>query len=262
MIRLKIFAFEFFVLSVLSWWGIGCAWVFPPSVKRYIEYPVQSGDTLSQIGARFFVPVTELLDENGLNDPKELRAGSSLKIPYRGQTLARTERDARGGPARERARARIKELVTPKTGGSKNLISYGKSARYIGKLFWPLSNRKTLSSRFGTRSDNFHEGVDIRAPEGTHVYAAHDGVVVHSGNRLRGYGNIVVLKGADILTIYAHNHRNRIRTGEKVARGQVIAEVGETGKANGPHLHFEVRINSSRGKNTAVDPLAFFPSIR
>ena len=80
---------------------------------------------------------------------------------------------------------------------------------------------------------------------------------MYSGRGIKGYGNIIVLKGESILTVYAHNDRNRVRTGEVVGAGDRIGDVGATGKASGPHLHFEVRVKDGKGKNVAVDPEEF-----
>lgn len=111
-----------------------------------------------------------------------------------------------------------------------------------GEFIWPVPNSKNVSSEFGSRWGKKHEGIDIPARRGSHVLTISDGVVVYSGNDLGGYGNIVVIGHRHgLFSVYAHNKRNYVRNGDRVVKGQVIAEVGSTGKSTGPHLHFEVR---------------------
>jgi murein DD-endopeptidase MepM/ murein hydrolase activator NlpD len=111
------------------------------------------------------------------------------------------------------------------------------------------------SSGFGWRSDpihhqaKFHKGTDFRAPHGTPVYAAGAGRVVFTGQQ-RGYGNIVYVDhGGGVMTRYAHLQRFEVTTGTLVPAGRLIARVGATGRATGPHLHFEVRLGTR-----AVEP--------
>jgi murein DD-endopeptidase MepM/ murein hydrolase activator NlpD len=115
-----------------------------------------------------------------------------------------------------------------------------------------------LSSPFGWRKDpihgdeEYHQGMDLAAPEGTPIRAPARGKVVESGYR-EGYGNLVVLDhGGGLTTLYAHNLENRVKEGEWVRRGAVLATVGSTGRSTGPHLHFEVR-----RKGTRQDPRIF-----
>lgn len=111
-----------------------------------------------------------------------------------------------------------------------------------GEFLWPVPNSKNVSSEFGSRWGKKHEGIDIPARTGSHILAISDGVVVYSGNDLGGYGNIIVVAHRHgLFSVYAHNNKNYVRDDERVVKGQVIGEVGSTGKSTGPHLHFEVR---------------------
>ena len=86
---------------------------------------------------------------------------------------------------------------------------------------------------------------------GAPIKASNSGVVVYSGNTIKGYGNLIILRHpGEWVTVYAHNQLNLVEEGMSVEKGQVIAKVGQTGRATGPHLHFEVRKN-----NKAVDPM-------
>ena len=99
-----------------------------------------------------------------------------------------------------------------------------------------------MGSPFGARGARAHEGIDLPAPTGTPVLAAADGEVVYAGDGIRGYGNLVVLQHpGDLLTVYAHNSALFVAQGQRVRAGDRIAAVGQTGRATGPHLHFEVR---------------------
>ena len=107
-------------------------------------------------------------------------------------------------------------------------------------LIWPVKGRNT--SNFGPRGRRVHEGIDLAAPTGTPVLASASGRVAYSGNGMRGYGKVVVLKHTnDLSTVYAHNSSLMVRMGDSVAQGQTIAKVGATGRTTGPHLHFEIR---------------------
>lgn len=112
---------------------------------------------------------------------------------------------------------------------------------------WPVKG--WLTSDFGYRISPFtgrremHEGVDISAPVGTPVVASAVGIVAFSGN-LAGHGNVVFIEhGHGFATFYGHNSKNVVVEGQRVKRGQVIAFVGATGLATGPHLHFGVQLH-------------------
>ncbi len=121
----------------------------------------------------------------------------------------------------------------------------------------PVASPSTarVTSGFGTRIDPFdgshrrHAGIDVGAPEGTPIRAAFGGVVQFAGRR-EGYGNLVVVDHGDGLeTRYAHCSRLDVVAGQRIAEGEAVAAVGETGRATGPHLHFEVRRDG-----IAIDP--------
>ena len=113
---------------------------------------------------------------------------------------------------------------------------------------WPT--RGWVTSGFGYRESPFtglrenHEGWDIGARSGSAVRATADGMVTVAG-RERGYGKLIEIDhGYGIVTRYGHNSKNLIKVGSKVKRGQIVALVGNTGRSTGPHLHYEVLVNS------------------
>jgi murein DD-endopeptidase MepM/ murein hydrolase activator NlpD len=116
-------------------------------------------------------------------------------------------------------------------------------------FLWPVRGR--VLQGYGAGPGGTHnDGINIGAPRGAAVQAADGGVVAYSGNELRGYGNLILIKHANgWISAYAHCDLILVKTGQKVARGQVIARVGATGNVSEPQLHFELR----RGKKS-VDP--------
>lgn len=123
---------------------------------------------------------------------------------------------------------------------------------------WPA--RGSLTSGYGVRKSpvdrklHFHSGVDIANTRGTPIHAASSGTVVKSGVS-QGYGRMVeVDHGYGITTLYAHCTLLRVQVGDRVSKGDYIATMGSTGRATGPHLHFELRFDGH-----AVDPLQYLP---
>jgi murein DD-endopeptidase MepM/ murein hydrolase activator NlpD len=105
-----------------------------------------------------------------------------------------------------------------------------------------------ISSEFGMRAlahehEKMHKGIDIAAPIGTPVLAPANGTVAFAG-KMNGYGNVVIIKHNDQLsTLYGHNSKLFVKTGEVITKGEKISQVGNTGHSTGPHVHYEVRIN-------------------
>jgi murein DD-endopeptidase MepM/ murein hydrolase activator NlpD len=140
--------------------------------------------------------------------------------------------------------AYMREAARPSRPNTKT-IHLGK---FSGRFMHPIAGAP-ITSGFGWRYhpilhySRMHTGVDFGASYGTRIHAAADGIVI-GAQRMGGYGNVVILDhGGGFATVYAHCSAILVSRGEKVARGQVIARVGATGLATGPHLHFEVRIN-------------------
>ena len=121
-----------------------------------------------------------------------------------------------------------------------------------GGWYFPLPGAKVISP-YGKRGGRMHTGADLKTKAEDSIYAAFDGEVVFA-DKYYGYGNFVRIKHSNGMeTCYSHNSRNLVRKGDVVKAGQVIALVGQTGRATTPHLHFEMRVN---GK--ALNPAKFF----
>jgi murein DD-endopeptidase MepM/ murein hydrolase activator NlpD len=201
---------------------------------------VKAGETLAKIAKEAGIPLEDLLEINGLRRGQPLEPGRLIYI------LGGAAQD--GTLATETTAASAEPPVEPAVQGE---------AKSKAPLRWPLA-KPVLTSLFGKRWGRDHEGIDMGAPNGTPVLAAADGEVVYAGDRVRGYGNMVVLQHAgDLLTVYAHNSLLLVHVGDRIVVGQEIARVGSTGRSTGTHLHFEVR-----RKEEPQDPLQFLPPLK
>ncbi len=112
-----------------------------------------------------------------------------------------------------------------------------------------------VSKKKGMSTD--HKGIDIAGPMGTPIYAANAGSVVKAGGAT-GYGNLIMVKGASVTTKYGHMRKMLVKEGDRVTKGQLIAEMGNEGIGTGPHLHFEVVPITS---NSPVDPALYLSGL-
>ncbi len=199
-----------------------------------VYHPVKKGQTLYSIAKAYGVSVAELQRANGLWDPASMDEGMFLWIP-RADRLVYVAPTVEGTPGVSKSPPR-KSKPKKKTASARK------------KLLWPVKGG-VLTSRFGTRNGRNHHGIDIGARRGTPIRAAHGGTVEFSGWGPTGYGLMIIIKHpGHLTTVYAHNSRNLVKKGHRVKRGQMIARVGKTGRASGPHVHFEVR-NDTHPKN-------------
>ncbi|WP_108860375.1 M23 family metallopeptidase [Ruegeria sp. Alg231-54] len=127
----------------------------------------------------------------------------------------------------------------------------------------PVNSVVRFTSGYGTRRDpktggrRMHNGADFAGAHGTDIFATADGVVTHAGWQ-SGFGRLVKIKHAfGIETLYAHNTKIRVKVGQRVSRGDHIADMGSTGRSTGTHLHYEVRVN---GK--PVNPMTYIKAAR
>ena len=235
------------VLGVFLWVLVFVSACFRTQYRYHV---VRSGETLSAIGYAYRIPYKALAALNNIRNPDQIESGQRLRLPhgalYRGliETTATAERPL---PLREKRPARWKPRPPP---------VHPPIPDDAGKLFsWPIQG--TLTSRFGPRNGSFHDGIDIAAQAGAPVRAAAAGRVIFSDN-LRGYGKMVIVKHANgFTTVYAHHQRNLVKDGQAVKRGDIVGEVGESGRVSGPSLHFEVRSGKS-----ARNPIHYLPAVR
>jgi murein DD-endopeptidase MepM/ murein hydrolase activator NlpD len=230
------------------------------------RHRVAPGETLYRIALAYNLSPEELAEANGIDDPRSLSVGQELVLPGVEPPVPvppKGSQPAAPGKPRDTREARDTREVrdTPPSGPrptSPRPVVQKPPARPApatrGTLDWPLKG--VLYGRFGKKGREPHDGIDLAVPAGTPVKTAQEGEVLYAGEQ-RGYGLIIIVQHSErLITLYAHNQELRVRTGQKVRRGQVIATVGESGKTSGPQLHFEVRVD---GK--PVDPLDYLGTL-
>ncbi len=230
---------------------------------------VSRGDTLLSIARRNHIPVAELAKANGLAPAAPLKLGMKLTVPGAktaavappAPALQPLAAAAAAAPATKMAaaapesqqKARLAQATT--TPEELSGPSPAKTAEATGALpsfRWPVRGR--VITAYGAKTNGkANDGINLAVPEGTPVKAADDGVVAYSGNELKGYGNLVLIRHANgYVTAYAHASELLVKRGDTIKRGQVIAKSGQSGEVASPQLHFEIRKGSS-----PVDPLQF-----
>ncbi len=178
-------------------------------------HKLRRGQTLYTLSQLYQVPLNRLMRANRIGDPNRIRTGTVIFIP----------------------------------GSSRSVSPQPKTT---AALSWPLHGR--ITARFGSRGIwSRHEGIDIDGEYGEEVAAAAEGTVIRAGRQGK-YGRVVLIDhGHGLTMLYAHLSRVLVRVGERVERGEPIAQVGRSGNATGSHLHFEVRRNGQ-----PVDPIPMF----
>jgi murein DD-endopeptidase MepM/ murein hydrolase activator NlpD len=232
-------------IVLLGLWILLCEYV--AGCSQAIYHNVRSGETLSVIAQQYGVSTQEIARYNAIRNPDKLEVGQMLRIPP-------------GKPQQAASSPKVTPQVTGRSlpaSGEDDSASLSEKRRgdSHSPFSWPVEG--PITSKFGPRNGSFHDGIDIAASLGTQVMAAADGKVIFS-DVLRGYGNVVILRHPNgYLTVYAHNRANLVKEGQAVRQGDSIAEVGQSGRATGASLHFEVRKD-----NLARDPLRHLPQDR
>ncbi len=190
-----------------------------------LRYTVAKGDTLASVAKKFSSDAGDIAQYNDLADGAALTAGNTLIIPNGELTMPVSTTVARGSTSHQSA---SKE---PYLGGSGPSLS--------DYFAWPVAGGIITQSLHGWNA------IDIGAPRGTSIYASAPGTVIiakQNGGWNGGYGNYIVVSHPNgTQTLYAHMSKVLASAGQVVAQGDVIGNVGATGEATGPHLHFEVR---------------------
>ncbi len=238
---LALFAFVVALMPGCGGPSVSTATLIPHSPAPALPghfYTVQKGDSLAALSERYGFLTEDVIELNRLKHPEKLEVGQQLFLYGASEKAIASSADHVAKPQR------AKKPVKQKIDKNKKV-----------SLAWPLG-KGVLSSGFGKRSGRLHKGIDIAVKPGTPIQAAAGGTVIYSDNKQSGYGNLVILRHDNgWVTVYAHNKRNLVDEGDVVRQGAPIAEVGNTGRSTGPHLHFELRID---GK--AVDPMNYLPA--
>jgi murein DD-endopeptidase MepM/ murein hydrolase activator NlpD len=227
-----------------------------------VTHVVKRGETLYRIARTYGIDVADLMETNGIADPRDLSVGQELFVPgadrvlevppaptpgppppARAEPAAPSPHERRPLPPARQPEPEREEFTAREPGPTARPAPIGRPPAAFG---WPLKG--VLYGRYGVRDGRRHDGIDLAAPEGTRVGAAGDGEVIYVGEQ-SGYGRIVILRHAGgLVSLYAHMRRTLVEEGARVERGDPIGEVGQTGRTSGPHLHFEVR-DGTRPRN-------------
>lgn len=225
---------------------------------------VRAGQTGIAIARAYGVAWSQIVTANDLVDPFTLRVGMRILIPMVGSLTSRAERAAA-------FRLDVDDLVTGSDPAQPPDVRPGRastSSSHVlastaaispptslhGGFDWPLHGR--IVARFGPgASGERFNGIKIAVPRGTPILAAADGVIAYTGSEVPTLGGLVIIRhGEGWTTVYGHASQLLVQRGQAVRRGQTIALSGDTGFADRPELHFEIR----RGR-TPIDPLAKLP---
>ena len=260
----------------------------PPRPAQGVHI-VEGGDSVYRIARFYGVPLRAVIDANRLAPPYLLPLGTRLAIPAprvhvvrSGETIYGISR-AYGVDAA--TLVRLNEIAPPHTiYVAQRLVvqvptaiadpvpppaprpEFRPAPSELAALARPIGDPPPLAedgfltpvpgrvvSTFGAKEDGLHnDGINIAAARGTPVRAAQSGVIAYAGDKIRGYGKLLLIKHTGgYVTAYAHNDRLLVDRGDVVRRGQVVATVGSTGDTRMPQLHFEIR-HGARAVNPQI----------
>jgi murein DD-endopeptidase MepM/ murein hydrolase activator NlpD len=252
-----------------------------PSVTdsgKAANHTVANGETLFSLGRKYGLSPYAIAEANGLPRDAQLTIGQRVRIPGGSDSPApamavkkqaaqpKLETAAATSPsatveedteisATPAAPQKTAAAVEQPTEGAGQQVAEQAPIAGAPGLRWPV--RGKVISGFGPKANGLkNEGINIAVPEGTSIRAADSGVVAYSGNELKGYGNLVLIRHENgYVTAYAHAKELFVKRGDTVKRGDVIAKAGQTGSVSSPQLHFEVRKGA-----VALDPMKYLSS--
>jgi murein DD-endopeptidase MepM/ murein hydrolase activator NlpD len=227
---------------------------------------VNHGDTLLSIARHNHVSVAELARANNLDRSAKLSLGMKLVVPSKtaaaapssatpvavGQPAVATPAVTRVAAADTTQKARLAQAAPNADEPAVVSPVKAEATGAVPTFRWPV--RGKVITAYGAKANGkSNDGINLAVPEGTPVKAADDGIVTYSGNELKSYGNLILIKHPNgYVTAYAHASELLVKRGDTIKRGQVIAKSGQSGEVQSPQLHFEIRKGQS-----PVDPLQF-----
>lgn len=233
-----------------------------PTSDKISIYVVRSGDSLSQIAKMFNVTTNTIVWANDIKRGDLITPGQTLVIlpisgvrheVIKGETIQSIVKKYKGNIEEvlqyndllAEDTLAVGDIVVIPDGEIKTPV-YSQAGTVVRGAHAPTYSGYYIRPVNGRRTQGLHgyNGVDIGAPVGTPIYASAAGTVIISRNSgwNGGYGKYVVVRHSNgTQTLYAHNSRNIVSTGQYVVQGQVIGYVGSTGRSTGPHVHFEIR---------------------
>lgn len=247
-----------------------------PATKSAVGVPanvhvVNSGDTLSNISRRNHITAAQLARANNLPVTAQLKLGTKIVVPGSGAiassqpvpgpvaaapaapqiATAPASKPVVTAAAEPQQKARI-ATETKEIEDTQSPVKAADATNALPTFRWPVRGR--VITTYGAKTNGKqNDGINVAVPEGTPVKAAEDGVVAYSGNELKGYGNLILVRHSNgYVTAYAHASELMVKRGDTIKRGQIIAKSGQSGEVGSPQLHFEIRKGSS-----PVDPLQF-----
>ncbi|OQW57023.1 MAG: peptidoglycan-binding LysM [Proteobacteria bacterium SG_bin9] len=239
-----------------------------PATTTSSSHVVNRGETLMSLSRRYNVPLSQLAKANNLTPTSQLAIGSKVVVPGgkpavaaaapqpateqkpANQVVAQAPQTKPAAPAEPQQKARL-AITTPEVPESAPAKAT-ETTSALPAFRWPARGR--VIAGYGAKTNGKqNDGINVAVPEGTPIKAAEDGVVAYSGNELKDYGNLVLVRHSNgYVTAYAHASELMVKRGDTIKRGQTIAKSGQTGGVSSPQLHFEIRKGSS-----PVDPMQF-----
>ena len=226
-------------------------------------HTVAPGDTMIGIAKRYNVPLKDLAKANRVEPHAQVKMGDRLVIPGRLASAKPPALAAKPAPAPAQPQPKVAAAPATKVASAEpqhtaRAVSPTAAVEDAAKTSgspsfrWPVRGR--IIAGFGPKPNGQqNDGINLSVPEGTPIKAAEDGVVAYSGNELKGYGNLVLIRHPNgFVTAYAHASELLVKRGDTIKRGQIIGKAGQTGTVSSPQVHFEIRKGSS-----PVDPTQY-----